>query len=211
MKKFKNAVSWAVRIAVLTACGAASAFLIMSGYEAVYNRSLPLVHTVDPINLNALANSYELQDAAALQQKRYGTFGKPATVKMPDRAARFNVVEPISQGDEWLSRANALHLMLPTQARSGNIGVALMYCRAGFRTINAQNLPTIGSNIFMDTDQEWRYVYKVTSAKVFPDSVPYVTGDTGTGGKLVISCNDAANHTNVIIEANLLSVQGVAS
>lgn len=211
MKRLKNTISWVVRVAVLVACGATSAFLIMSGYEAVYNRSLPLVHTIDPINLSALENSYDLTDAGSLQQKRYGTFGKPATVKMPDRAARFNVVEPISQDGNWLSRANALHLMLPTQARSGNIGIALMYCRAGFRTVNAQNLPTVGSNIFMDTDQEWRYVYKVTSAKVFPDSTPYIAGDTGIGSKLVISCSDAANHTNVIIEANLLSVQGVAS
>jgi len=205
-KKFTSFVS---RTVVFVVCGLISAFLLMSGYESVYNRSLPLVHTIDPVNLSAMTESYTLDAKSYDNKTLYGDFGKPQTVKFPDRSFRFNVAAPIYSKGQWLSRATALHLLLPEQTRSGNIGVAMMYCRAGFRTLDARNLPTVGSNIFMDTDKDWRYVYKITSSKVFSDSIPYIASDTGTSGKLVIACNDTAEHSNVVIEATLLSVQGV--
>lgn len=205
-KKFTSFVS---RMVVFTLCGLISAFLLMSGYESVYNRSLPLVHTIDPVNLSAMTESYTLNAATYDNKTLYGDFGKPETVKFPDRSFRFNVAAPIYYKGQWLSRATALHLLLPAETRSGNIGVAMMYCRAGFRTLDTQNLPAVGSNIFMDTDKDWRYVYKITSAKVFSDRLPYVASDTGTSGKLVIACNDAAAQSSVVVEATLLSVQGV--
>jgi len=167
------------------------------------------VHTIDPVNLSAMTESYKLDAKTYDNKALYGDFGKPTTVKFPDRSFRFNVAAPIYYQGQWLSRATALHLLLPEDTRNGNIGVTMLYCRAGFRTLNAQNLPAVSSNIFMDTDKDWRYVYKITSAKVFSDQVPYIASDTGTSGKLVIDCNDAAAHSNVVIEATLLSVQGV--
>ena len=61
----------------------------------------------------------------------------------------------------------------------------------------------------MDTDKVWRYVYKVTSAQIFDDDVPYVPSDTGTNSERIITCNDTGKHQNVMVEARLLSVQGV--
>jgi hypothetical protein len=207
--RIKRATGLLVRTVIFAVCGALSAFLLMSGYESVYNRSLPLVHTIDPVNLTALTESYKLDAKSYDNKALYGDFGRPQTVKLPDRSFRFNVAAPIYYKGQWLSRATALHLLLPDNARSGNIGVALLYCRSGFRTINTQNLPAVGSNIFMDTDKDWRYVYKVTSAKVFSDQIPYVVSDTGASGKLVIACDDSAAHTDIVVEATLLSVQGV--
>jgi len=208
-RRIKTLRDWTARIVVFGLCGAISVFLLMSGYESVYNRSLPFVHTLDAINLSAFANTYNLDANSYTNQKLYGSFGKPVTVKLPDRAARFNVVSPVKEGDDWLARANSLHLLLPQEPRGGNIGVTMLYCRAGFRTLNDQNLPSIGSNIFMDTDKDWRYVYKVSTAKVFPDNVPYIASDAGGNSKLIISCNDKKQHVNVVVEATLLSVQGV--
>lgn len=208
-RRTKVFVSFVSRAVVFTVCGLLSAFLLMSGYESVYNRSLPLVHTIDPVNLSALAETYNLDAKSFDNKSLYGDFGKPQTVKFPDRSFRFNVGAPIYYKGQWLSRATAMHLLLPEDTRGGNIGVALLYCRAGFRTLDAQNLPAVGSNIFMDTDKDWRYVYKITSSKEFSDRIPYIASDTGTSGKLVIACNDAASHSNVVVEATLLSVQGV--
>lgn len=208
----KNTGLWLTRTLLFGVCGAASIFLLMSGYESVYNRALPLVHTLAPVNLTALKEVYNLPDAysATKGTSVYGNFGKPQTVKLPERSLRLDIVAPLRQDKStWLARANTLHLLLPAKPRGGNIGVALLYCRSSFRTLNAQNLPNVGSNIFMDTDHGWRYVYKVTSAKVFDDTEPYVAADNGNNSALVIDCNDSGAHTNVVVEANLLSVQGV--
>jgi len=210
MKTFlKKLLSGTARTIVFAACGLLSVFLVMSGYESVYNRSLPLVHTLDPVNLSAYSSTFNLQQAARNDAELYGSFGKPTNIKLPERAARLDIGPAIYNNNQWLARANGLHLLIPQQPRSGNIGMALLYCRSSFRTLNDQNLPQVGTNIFMDTDKDWRYVYKVTIAKVYSDKTPYITSDTGRGSRLVISCNDQAAGANVVIEATLLSVQGV--
>ncbi len=215
MKLKKNLLrvsAWFARCVLFGACAFASVFLLMSGYESVYNRSLPFVHTLAPVNLKAFDGMYDLQNAlsATKDPAMYGNFGKPQTVKLPARSLHLDVVAPLQQDKGiWLARSNTLHLLLPIKPRSGNIGVALLYCRSSFRTINDQNLPSVGSNIFMDTDHDWRYVYKVTSAKVFTDTDPYIAADSGGNSELIIDCNNSGNHTNIVVEANLLSVQGV--
>ena len=140
----KRITTGAGRIAIFIGCGFISAFLVMSGYESLYNRSLPLVHTLDPINLSALAATYTLDSSSATNDKLLGSFGRPKTLKLPERNSRFTVADPIQQKDGvWLARANVLHLLVPEQPRDGNIGVAVLYCRAGFRTLDDQNLAQV--------------------------------------------------------------------
>jgi hypothetical protein len=205
---FRKAIAFTVSAVVFAVCGAASIFLVASGYESVYNRSLPFVHTIDPIDMRAFADTYDLEAAASGKNDLYGNFGKPQTVKMPKRSSRMDIVAPLHDGKTWLARANTLQLLIPQKPRDGNLGLALLYCRSSFRTIMATELPAQGSNIFVDTDRDWRYVYKVTSSSVVAEAQPYVVADDGSTGKLVISCNDAEKNLNIVIEATLLSVQG---
>lgn len=190
-------------------CGLLSVFLLASGYESVYSRSLPLVHTIDPVNLSALEKNHNLKSSATYSMDMYGNFGKPLSIKLPNRAARLDITQPII-GDhgEWLARANVLHLLISGKPRNGSLGVAIMYCRSSPRTISDANAPIVGDNLFMDTDRSWRYVYRVTSIQKIDASRPYVIADGGTSSKLLLSCLDQATNMNIYIEASLLSVQG---
>lgn len=213
MRKVKSSFFLIGSIAVLAVCGGISLFLAASGYESLYNRSLPLVHTIDEVNLSAFDTSYDLHEAIVKDDDAvvYGNYGKPLTVKLPQREARLDVVKPLQEGSTWLSRASALHLLAPESPRNGAMGVAFMYCRAGFRTVTTGTLPKAGSNIFMDTDHSWRYVYKITSTAVSSASMPYVVADGGDTSKLLIVCYDESSKNNIYIEAALLSVQGIDS
>jgi hypothetical protein len=197
------------RVFVFISCGVISAFVLLSGYESIYNRSMPFVHTLDSVKLSAFASSYDLNGAAQPSAKMFGNFGKPVTVKLPASSLRLNVAAPIKENADWLARANSLHLLITKPPRSGNIGMALLYCRSSFRTLEPGDMPKAGQNIFVDTDQDWRYVYRVTNAGTFSDSRPYIPTDDGTRGKLVVACNDGKLHISNIIEADLISVQGV--
>lgn len=209
-KRLKRTLFVTGGILALAVCGVLSLFLVASGYESVYNRSLPFVHTVDKINLGAFEQSYNLNQAIVKDDKAYGTYGVPLTVKLPLRAARLDITQPLrEQNGTWLARANTLHILVPEKPRNGSMGIGLIYCRSGFRTITASTLPAIGSNIFIDTDHSWRYVYKVTSTSVADASDNYVMADGGGTSKLLIGCYDEATATNAYIEATLLSVQGI--
>jgi len=197
------------RRSVFIGCAAVSAFVLLSGYESIFNRSVPFVHTLDSVQLHAFAPSYDLASAASPNVKMYGNFGKPVTVKLPASSLRLNVAAPIEENNTWLARASSLHMLITKPPRSGNIGMALMYCRSSFRTISSANMPKQGQNIFIDTDQDWRYVYRVSNVGTYTDSRPYIPTDDGTRGKLVVACDDTARHVSNIIEADLLSVQGV--
>ena len=198
------------RIVAYAGCSVVSVLLLLSGYESIFNRDLPLVHTLDSVDLRAVSQRYDLAKAAQPSNAMYGNFGKPQNLKLPERTMRMNIVPPVSQTDgKWLARTSTLHLLIARPPRNGNIGLALLYCRASFRTISQQNLPTDGDNIFMDTDKNWRYVYKVTSAKLVPADTSYIISDDGSAGKLAIVCNDQKSHTDFVVEATLLTVQGL--
>ncbi len=197
------------RVSVFTICGLMSAYLLASGYESVYNRPLPFVHTIAPISLGAFTDVYHLGTLAPTPKNAYyGNFGKPSTLKLPTNSVRLNIVSAIKDNSTWLARPSTLQLVIPSPPRSGNIGIAFLYCRSSFRTINTQNMPGAGQNIFIDTDQKWRYVYKVTSTHAFSGIAPYVPSDDGATGKLIVNCYDDGSGINIIIEANLLSVMG---
>jgi hypothetical protein len=102
-----------------------------------------------------------------------------------------------------------MHVLLPSQAVNGNISMSILYCRASFRTINASSLPSVGANIFVDTDLKWRYVYKVTTARAYDTAYKFVPTPSSGKGKLLVFCNDPDNRANDIIEADLITVQGV--
>lgn len=198
-----------LRLSLLTFCGLASAYILASGYESIYNRPVPFVRTIAAVNLTDFTGVYQLSKSVIPKSSYYGSFGKPVTLKLPASALRLNIVSAIADSGNWLARPSTLQLLIPKPPRNGNIGVAFLYCRSGFRTINVENLPKAGQNIFMDTDEGWRYVYKVMAARVYTSATPYIPSDDGSTGKLIINCYDDTTHTNSIVEADLLSVQGV--
>ncbi|HSE61335.1 MAG TPA: hypothetical protein VLA88_03495 [Candidatus Saccharimonadales bacterium] len=199
------------RVVTLTACGLISLFLVLSGYESIFNKDLPLVHTLDSVNLTALSKRYDLPKAVAAQTpEMFGNFGKPQTLKLPERALRLDITAPITDGSGgWLARANTLHSIVLKEPRRGNIGLLVLYCRSSFRTISTTALPAAGENIFMDTDKNWRYIYRVSSSKVVPAYEQYVVSDNGQTGRIVIFCYDATSNVDAVVEATILSVQGV--
>ncbi len=199
------------RYALYGLCCLFSIFLLASGYESIYNRPLPFVHTLAKVNLHVLSQTYDLRSAAVIQPSAYGQFGKPATLTVPNiqSSQRLSIVAPINTDGIWLARASTMHMLVPNKPLNGNISTLILYCRASFRTISATTLPKVGGNLFIDTDQGWRYVYKVTLANVYTETYPYIPTDNGGKGKLIMFCNDSVNAANDAVEGDLISVQAV--
>ena len=211
MRKGTRALNWCVRIVVFATCGLASVYILLSGYESIYVRPLPFVHTIATVDLSAFSQTYRLAASSGQGTKPYGYFGIPETITFPDHSLRLDIVPALREGNNgsWLARSDTLHLLIPAHPRNGDIGVTFLYCRSGFRTLSAQTLPSPGQNVFMGTNKGWQYVFRVTTSDVIPEQQPFVVSDDGTSAKLVIVCNDAAHKTDDVVVATVLSVQGV--
>lgn len=194
---------------VLSACGVASLFVLASGYESVFNKPVAFVKTIQAVNLSAFAGSYNLERAVQDTSAEYGTFGQPVTLKLPASNVRLDIAPAITNGTTFLAQTSSLQLLITQRPVAGNIGMALLYGRASFRTLSDQTVPSVGQNMFMDTKTQWRYVYKITSVGLYPQNRPFVLADTGTSG-LAVDANDAHTGTNLIITGTLLTVQGTS-
>jgi hypothetical protein len=205
----RKSIVRAGRFGLYGACGLLSLYILASGYESIYNKALPFVDTLAPVNLTVLSHTYDLA-AAIPKPSSYGQFGRLVTLSIPNPTGvqRLSVVAPIDDNGSWLARASTMHLLIPTDPLNGNVSTAILYCRGSFRTITASTLPAVGSNLFVDTDQSWRYIYKVSASKAYAPDYQYIPTANPTKGKLIIFCNDQTNHANVVIEADIIAVQG---
>lgn len=210
-KPYETLPTWCGRIFIFAACGLASGYILISSYELIYAQALPFVHTITTVNLNALNQTYNLNASSGQNSKLYGYFGKPVTLKFPEHTQLEDIVPALRENNNgpWLARSDTLQLLIPARPREGNIGVTVLYCRSGFRTVTPQTLPASGQNVFMDTDENWQYVYRVSYSGVINQNQPYVVSDDGTSSKLVIVCNDSSHQADDIVVATLISVQGV--
>ena len=208
--KAKIAALFFVRALVVSGTIFLSSFFAMSGIELIFHKDLPLVHAIDKIDLSAFSRSYDLKNAAdmAPNDYRYGSYGRPTTIKLSGRALRLNTTSALQGHNDWLVRANAMHTMIFDDPRQDAVGILFFYCKVAPQTISSSNHPPIGSNIFVDTEKEWRYVFRVSQAHTVPEQTPFIISDDEQKPKLIISCNDIHSKTNTIVEAELLSVQG---
>jgi hypothetical protein len=197
------------RGAVMSACALVSIFVLASAYESVFDKPVAFVDTIQAVNMSAFKQSFDLARAVKDTGGEYGTFGQPVVLKLPSSSVRLNIVPGIVNSNAFLAQTSTLQLLVTTPPRAGNIGMALLYCRSSFRTISDQNVPSAGQNIFMDTKSGWRYIYKITTVGLYPQTRPFVLADS-SGSSIVVDANDARAGTNLIITGELLSVQGTS-
>ncbi len=202
-----TAVMMTWRGMVMTACALISVFVLASAYESVFDKPVAFVDTIQAVNMSAFEQSFNLVQSANDSSSEFGAFGQPVVLKLPSSSVRLNVVPAIVSGNSFLAQTSTLQLVVTAPPNAGNIGTAFLYCRSSFRTISDQNVPSAGQNIFMDTKSGWRYIYKITSVGLYPQTRPFVPADPG-GSSVVIDANDAKAGTNLIITGTLLSVQG---
>lgn len=203
-----NAILQWGRAFTLVVCGILSVLLCMSAYESYFNKQLPLVKTLDSVNLQILPVAYRMLSAAKPNVELYGDFGKPVKLRIPENSLNVSLAPPIhdDSSGSWLARSHTMHALVTHRPKNGAIDDLVLYCRASFRTLNDQSLPKVGTDIFIQTDKAQQYAYKVLNTKVAKQDGAY---SPSPKTDLIIGCGDNDKNNFVIVEATLITVQRV--
>ncbi len=189
---------------IMIMSGCITLYVFAASYETVFNTSLPFVHAVSAISIAPVKQI--IDKYRSVSQTDVGNYGKPLYLKLPAQDIRMTLAPGIQDGDHFLARASAGHYFVVSSPKTGNLGDMVVYYEKSWRTNNNPEKMKVGDNIFIDTDRDWRYFYRVDSLSAITDSQNFVARQA-TASQLVVVAVDG--HQLVIAQASLINVQNV--
>ncbi len=185
-------------------------FIFANSFELAFNYDIPFVGAISSIHLEGIETGVHDQQALGQSrtQEREGGFGAPFAIKLPIQKVRLPLVLGVLTPQGWLARANAGHYFITTPSKNNNLGTLVVYVAKSWRTIPDPQDLRVGDNMFVDTNRDWRYMYRIETIDVFPFGKEYVIEDTLTS-KMVMVIEDASQHVHYIVSASIVSVQNI--
>lgn len=206
IRRVKNKAKQVGTYFVMLLCGSVTVYIFAASYELVFNHDLPFISAVNAVNITSL--SRVILPYSEVDQTDLGNYGRPQFMKIPARTTKVTLAPGINTGDNFLARANTGHYLLTTSPRNGQIGDMAIYLRSSWRTFTGAEGLKPGDNIFLDTDRDWRYFYRVNSVKEISPGDAYVSRDIPASKLTILSVTEGSNRST-IIEAALINVQNV--
>lgn len=183
-----------------------TAFVFLNGFELISNRNLAYANALDSVDLSAFLAVNQQPAVAADSSLAIGGFGEPQYLKIGSQAQRFPLVPGITDKSDFLARASGGHYLYLAPAKNGNLGTTLIYLRQGWRTINDPALLRRGDNIFLDTNKEWRYMYRVSEITTVPTDFRFVVPDSEKA-HLVVIITDKNQGAHTVVVADFINLQ----
>jgi hypothetical protein len=182
-----------------------------NSYELAFGQDLPFVKALEPVSINTVLPVDRAKDislATLPGTVREGGFGTPQALKLPSLGVKTELVPAFYENNHWLGRLNAGHYYILTPSKSNNIGSTLIYMRAGWRSVPSNATLKVGDNLFLDTNREWRYMFRIDQVNTYSYTDKYVLEDSVLP-KLTVVIEDEQNQVNHIISASFVNIQNV--
>jgi hypothetical protein len=181
-------------------------FIISNGFELATNHDIPFAQSLAPVPLTAFASANHVKTIGVTTSGSYGT---PQYLKLSSQSTKLPLVPAIRDTDgTFLSRAAGGHVLTLSNGEDGQIGNTAVYLREGWRTLPNTDELKLGANIFLDTDRDWRYMFKVSQKTAISPSSPFIVP---TGSKphlvLVLSADDGSRLD--IVVGDFVNIQNI--
>jgi len=184
-------------------------FVILNSYEVIFNTDLRYISTLQSLKpshvvLQAVqAAGNETTPAHALPVG----LGTPYTLRVPVVDARLQLVEGIERDGQWLARANRGHYVTPNTGEQSE-QLLVIYAAQGWRTIANPSGIGQGDNIFLDTTDDWRYLFRVSEHTLVAAPSTFVVPASETAILLLV-IEDATADVSHVIRADFISLQNI--
>ena len=168
---------------VYGACFFGTGFVIANSYEIASGKDLPFLTSIQEVNLkplNPTLSRYTKDEL--LKESKEGNFGTPETLRVvvDGKPLRTVIAPGIADGSHWLARANTSHLLYLGDSKSGNSADMLVYLAQSWRTIPHPEKIAKDSNMFVDTNTGWRYMFRVDEVQRIDVSAQIVVPEVRT-------------------------------
>ena len=199
-----RAYTW--RALAMGLCLAITLFVMGSSFETAFGYDLPYFNSVQPVDLRVLTRQLSAADDA--NQLAFGNYGKPSYLKIPSIDSKMVLTPAITRGGDYLARVSAAHYLLTGAPNHDQLGNVTAYSRTSWQTVPAPERIKPGDNMFVDTDKEWRYLYRVDSVTVKPRDQTVILSDDGRS-KLLILFDTPPGQPQLVVIATQVNVQSV--
>lgn len=191
---------------IFSGCFLLSAFIFANAYEIAFTRDVPFVNAINTVDTGPLKR-YTAAPLAV--SSAIGHFGVPTTLRLPLHNKRIPLVEGRSarhpSDGAYLARASSGHFLLVSEPKDSYFGDVIVYLRRSYRTLDAQTL-SVGDNIFIDTDRDWRYVFRITDFVRLDTGQQFIMQDDETP-TLTLYAYDEDSASAAIYSASLINLQ----
>lgn len=188
-------------------------FVFLNSFEIVFNRNVSFVGALERFRSKGTIESVLKKNSSNAVLSNYekdwiGDFGIPKTLKVPTFGSRLPLSGSLFLSGEWLVRSGNGHFLIMGPGKNGNVGDIIIYSRSGWRTISSPERLSIGDNIFLETDTDWRYMFRVASKGSLRLDQPFVKSDTDLGS-LILLIEDESRGVVFAFECILVSIQNI--
>jgi hypothetical protein len=177
---------------------------VLNSVELAFNNDIPYIPSLEPVKVSSiLTESPESYFAAT----KTGNYGDPTQLKISSVEKRLELVEAIPDSNgNWLARSNTAHYAITSESKSGSVGDMVIYIRPSWRTVSHPENIKRGDNIFINTNKEWRYMFRVDEISQLQTSDNYIVS-SDTNPRLLVVFYDKVTDKNIVISASYVTLQ----
>ncbi|MEI6477733.1 MAG: hypothetical protein WCO52_01995 [bacterium] len=191
---------------LMTLSLSATTFIMINGYELAFTKEVPFAIALTPVPVRDIIDRNTSPQIVKDPNSGEGNFGHPLYLKLTPTSTRLQVVPAIYQNGHYLARQSTAQFAYLSPAKGGNIGNTLVYLREGWRTINDPSTLTVGDNVFLDTDRDWRYMFRISNTQLLPATTSFILPDTTTPD-LLLAITSSDNKSIQYVTATFVNLQ----
>lgn len=186
-----------------------SAYVYASSFELLTNHDLPIVQSLVRSRDQTLLKS--LSKGQTSINSQLGSFvgdqGEPLELRVPKVNARIFTLPAVYADDTgFLARTNSAHFFFTSTAKNARFGDMVMYTQRDWRSLPVRSEFGVDDNIFVDTNKEWRYMYRITEVQK-GKGLSFVPQQSSQPSLTLIV--DTTNGETEIYRAELTSLQSI--
>jgi hypothetical protein len=181
-------------------------FIFSQSFELLFTRDIPYTSALETVSVDQYITANK---RGTVDQKSFGSFGAPAFLKIGSQKQRLQLIPTATQDNNYIARLAAGHFELLSPNQEGNLGNVFIYMRQGWRTIDSTTIPSVNQNLFLDTNTDWRYMYRITEVLTQPSNDRMITPES-TVPRLVLGIVDTANQRTTYVTAEFVTLQNIA-